>query len=111
MPRSPRSPRGRSNRSESLHTLDACSIRSKDAVVANLAVQHLASPRLDAIESSARHKLHTVNAELQALKSRVLALEGLLQFNAVEGQAQGQAQQAVISRAPLVIREDPVVEH
>ena len=98
--RKSRSPRTRSARSENLYNLEACKIRSKDAVVSNLAVQNISSPRLDMIEYSARQRLNVVNAELEDLKSRIVQLESLTRFNRVEGQSQ----QLVITGAPLVVR-------
>lgn len=97
----PRSPRSRSARSETVRTLDACKIMSRDAVLANLSVQHLACSRLDAIEYSARYQSNFVHAELQALKSKFAQLESFLRLNAVDGQSK----QVVISGAPLVVRD------
>ena len=91
-------PRRRSRRHETVHSLDACIVRSKDAHVTNLDVECISSPRLDAIELAARQRINAVNAELSDLRERVRRLERLMQFNTIEDGA------VVITGAPLVVR-------
>jgi hypothetical protein len=75
---------------------------SKNAVLANLSAQHIACPRLDAIEYSARHQSNLVHAELQALKAKFAQLESFLSLNVGDAQSR----QVVISGAPLVVRHE-----
>lgn len=95
MPRS----HSRSHRSEKLHSVDACEIRGKDAAVANLVVQHISAPRLDAIEYSARRDYRSLCAELAALKERVEQLDRVLSVDTHDGAAP-----VLITGGPLVIR-------
>jgi hypothetical protein len=73
MPRPPR-------RYEKVHALDACLIKSKDAVITNLDAHTLVSPRLDMMEMCTRQRFAAVNVEINTLREQITQLQNQLQY-------------------------------
>jgi hypothetical protein len=81
-----------------VHSLDACIIKSTDAVINNLDAHAIVSPRLDMIEVSTWQRFAAVNAEIASLREQVTQLQNQLQY-VTAGQGS-----VVITGAQLVVQ-------